>query len=104
MVIARCAYSGALPSRLGNGTLAASASFTCGGAAFISGVLKMPGRMVLTRIPSPIRSRAIGSGIPIRSEERRVGKEGVSTFRSRGSPYHQKKKKIKKAEITVTYQ
>src|SRR3546814_17541967 len=25
-----------------------------------------------------------------RSEERRVGKEGVSTCRSRGSPYHQK--------------
>src|SRR3546814_11347920 len=27
-----------------------------------------------------------------RSEERRVGKECVSTCRSRGSPYHQKKK------------
>src|SRR3546814_12609011 len=27
-----------------------------------------------------------------RSEERRVGKEGVSTCRSRWSPYHQKKK------------
>src|SRR3546814_20613459 len=27
-----------------------------------------------------------------RSEERRVGKEGVSTCRSRGSVYHQKKK------------
>src|SRR3546814_16182167 len=27
-----------------------------------------------------------------RSEERRVGKEGVSTCRSRGSPYHQKTK------------
>src|SRR3546814_18103631 len=27
-----------------------------------------------------------------RSEERRVGKECVSTFRSRGSPYHYKKK------------
>src|SRR3546814_19400968 len=25
---------------------------------------------------------------PARSEERRVGKEGVSTCRSRGSPYH----------------
>src|SRR3546814_15303864 len=33
-----------------------------------------------------------------RSEERRVGKECVSTFRSRWSPYHKKKKqkKIKK--------
>src|SRR3546814_13033629 len=28
----------------------------------------------------------------IRSEERRVGKEGVSTCRSRWSPYHKKKK------------
>src|SRR3546814_19486642 len=30
-----------------------------------------------------------------RSEERRVGKEGVSTCRSRGRAYHKKKKKIK---------
>src|SRR3546814_12087507 len=30
----------------------------------------------------------------IRSEERRVGKECVSTCRSRWSPYHKKKKKI----------
>src|SRR3546814_19097801 len=29
----------------------------------------------------------------LRSEERRVGKECVSTFRSRWSPYHYKKKK-----------
>src|SRR3546814_18378758 len=34
------------------------------------------------------------SEIATRSEERRVGKEGVSTFRSRWSPYHYKKKKI----------
>src|SRR3546814_7703853 len=31
--------------------------------------------------------------ILIRSEERRVGKESVSTFRSRRSPYHYKKKR-----------
>src|SRR3546814_11074397 len=31
-----------------------------------------------------------------RSEERRVGKEWVSTCRSRWSPYHKKKKKYKK--------
>src|SRR3546814_17201135 len=30
--------------------------------------------------------------LPRRSEERRVGKEGVSTCRSRWSPYHSKKK------------
>src|SRR3546814_14076799 len=33
-----------------------------------------------------------------RSEERRVGKECVSTCRSRGSPYHQKKKKHRKCK------
>src|SRR3546814_12299132 len=32
---------------------------------------------------------------PLRSEERRVGKECVRTCRSRGSPYHSKKKKKK---------
>src|SRR3546814_15924376 len=30
----------------------------------------------------------VGSGVSIRSEERRVGKECVSTCRSRWSPYH----------------
>src|SRR3546814_15532610 len=39
-----------------------------------------------------------------RSEERRVGKEGVSTCRSRWSPYHKKKKtthiKDKKTKMT----
>src|SRR3546814_15800566 len=29
---------------------------------------------------------------PLRSEERRVGKECVSTYRSRWSPYHENKK------------
>src|SRR3546814_13241276 len=32
---------------------------------------------------------------PVRSEERRVGKECVSTCRSRWSPYHEKKKNNK---------
>src|SRR3546814_12150221 len=35
-----------------------------------------------------------------RSEERRVGKECVSTCRSRWSPYHSKKKIIKNTYIT----
>src|SRR3546814_3947443 len=35
------------------------------------------------------RSSALGAlPSPLRSEERRVGKEGVRTFRSRWSPYH----------------
>src|SRR3546814_19826105 len=37
--------------------------------------------------------RRAGSCDPFRSEERRVGQEGVSTRRSRWSPYHSKKKK-----------
>src|SRR3546814_13141869 len=35
---------------------------------------------------------ALRSQTRIRSEERRVGKEGVSTCNSRWSPYHEKKK------------
>src|SRR3546814_13634683 len=35
------------------------------------------------------------SHLVLRSEERRVGKECVSTCRSRWSPYHYKKKKVK---------
>src|SRR3546814_13161352 len=39
-----------------------------------------------------------------RSEERRVGKECVSTCRSRWSPYHEKKKKRKENKTnSITY-
>src|SRR3546814_20465507 len=38
---------------------------------------------------------ALGPRVDLRSEERRVGKECVSTFRSRWSPYHSKKQKNK---------
>src|SRR3546814_14753504 len=37
------------------------------------------------RVDVPVEALATGS---VRSEERRVGKECVSTCRSRGSPYH----------------
>ena len=60
---ASCAYSSALPSRFGNGTCAPSASCTFCGIIATIGVLNTPGRMVLTRTPSFIRSRAIGSAI-----------------------------------------
>src|SRR3546814_20725158 len=39
-----------------------------------------------------------------RSEERRVGKECVSTCRSRGSPYHYKTKTILTKTISHTHQ
>src|SRR3546814_17804201 len=43
---------------------------------------------IVTRVSMPVRSS-------IRSEERRVGKECVSTCRSRWSPYHSKKNKTR---------
>ena len=60
---ASCAYSSGFPSRFGNGTWAPSASCTFGGIIATIGVLKTPGRIVLTRTPSFIKSRAIGSVI-----------------------------------------
>src|SRR3546814_19026097 len=44
---------------------------------------------IYTRQPAPL---GLGHAV-LRSEERRVGKECVSTCRSRWSPYHEKKKK-----------
>src|SRR3546814_15633879 len=41
-----------------------------------------------------------GPGAPTRSEDRRVGKECVSTCRSRWSPYHSKNKLIKHTAYT----
>src|SRR3546814_15295949 len=40
--------------------------------------------------------------IPSRSEERRVGKESVSTCRYRWSPYHKKKKIYRLTRVTQT--
>src|SRR3546814_18800349 len=42
--------------------------------------------------PQYATSDAKRASFSLRSEERRVGKEGVSTCRSRWSPYHSKKK------------
>src|SRR3546814_15786286 len=39
--------------------------------------------------------------LSVRSDERRVGKEGVSTCGSRWSPYHSKKTKKKETRISV---
>src|SRR3546814_11706943 len=46
----------------------------------------------LTDTPSDKNRECVGQGVA-RSEERRVGKECVSTCRSRWAPYHNKKKK-----------
>src|SRR3546814_17091287 len=45
--------------------------------------------------PRPGAGLTVGLSRRARSEERRVGKEGVSTCRARGSPYHYKKKLTK---------
>src|SRR3546814_11943141 len=49
---------------------------------------------------SYLRSAGRNQRQPERSEERRVGKECVSTCRSRWSPYHSKKKKQKKKHVS----
>src|SRR3546814_17486804 len=44
------------------------------------------------------------AGVAVRSEERRVRKEGVSTCRSRGSTYHSKKKNLEHTTFTTHIQ
>src|SRR3546814_2844006 len=55
----------------------------------IDGPVRQPGRVS----PGARRQGVVQRVDVSRSEERRVGKEGVSTCRSRWSPYHYKKKK-----------
>src|SRR3546814_16333877 len=52
-----------------------------------------PGRAVSRRTDGRLGLRVCRAHRRLRSEERRVGKECVSTCRSRWSPYHYKKKK-----------
>ena len=54
-----------MPSREGNGTLAASESCTSFGMLNIIGVPKRPGAIVMQRMPLRARSRAIGSVMPV---------------------------------------
>src|SRR3546814_15109264 len=44
-------------------------------------------------VAAHVREITDGQGVPVRSEERRVGKEGARSCRSRGCPYHLKKKR-----------
>src|SRR3546814_15053998 len=55
------------------------------------------------RLLPPCRCRTRGCRSPSRSEERRVGKECVSTCRSRWSPYHSKKKKHQRKQTEKYY-
>src|SRR3546814_17037969 len=56
--------------------------------------LKAMGQHLMPQLEQVIAliEQARSEGVRIRSEERRVGKECVSTCRSRWSPYHYKKK------------
>src|SRR3546814_11531361 len=49
------------------------------------------GLRVLRKVEQVVREEMVRAGAIERSEERRVGKECVSTCRSRWSPYHYKK-------------
>src|SRR3546814_1345919 len=54
---------------------------------------------ILERLAVDNESKQKGVSKDIRSEERRVGKECVSTCRSRWSPYHETKKKNKYKDL-----
>src|ERR1043166_2126836 len=55
-------YSAGSPSRLGNTTSAESAARLSSGSAPSIGVSKMPGAIVITRIPAGARARRAGLG------------------------------------------
>ena len=64
MCTTSAAYSDGSPSRDGKGTAAPSESCTSCGMPAIIGVRKMPGAIVMTRMPERARSRAMGSVMP----------------------------------------
>src|SRR3546814_11662346 len=69
------------------------AAARCVAARRLSSISAIAGRSCSTTSgPAPSGEPELKGG---RSEERRVGKECVSTCRSRWSPYHEKKKKHK---------
>ena len=60
----RAAYSSGRPRREGNGTCCPRESRAGSGSPARSGVSKMPGAIVITRIPFLASSRAMGRVIP----------------------------------------
>src|SRR3546814_20875286 len=70
-------------------------------AAAIAGSIGLDGRALVEAAPAQAATFAADSA---RSEERRVGKEGVSTCRSRWSPYTQKKKIHPHAQLSTLRQ
>src|SRR3546814_12294694 len=51
-------------------------------------ILDAEGQLLAEEAGPPIQLNTVGICLKTRSAERRVGKEGVSTCRSRWSPYH----------------
>src|SRR3546814_12261577 len=104
------------PARSACGQLALVQPSTCP-CAFQSETVKPPKPMrslstSVTRLRLPVILRlcqleklsiTVATPISSRSEERRVGKECVSTCRSRWSPYHLTKKKKRKQVIHEVY-
>src|SRR3546814_12448450 len=74
------------------------------GRAPVSTLLDESYKIAITRLGDRIRVGGMAE-LSGRSEERRVGKECVSTCRSRWSPYHQKKNKLltKQGELKSIY-
>src|SRR3546814_16504497 len=64
------------------------------GAIWIRAIRAVPAGVVVE-----LAGVGVGDRDRVRSEERRVGKECVSTCRSRWSPYHYKKKKKKRMSV-----
>src|SRR3546814_14260977 len=73
----------------------------------LSTIALIVGTAVLGALLFRIQGVATLARVQDRSEERRVGKECVSTCRSRWSPYHQKKKKritrVSKINSVINY-
>src|SRR3546814_18498551 len=84
-------------------TLRLAKMFTTAGAAFFTtGAKDSIASPRLAGTWRTVSCAEAGAEVPTarRSEERRVGKECVSTCRSRWSPYHSKKNKKRKKEET----
>src|SRR3546814_16619153 len=108
-------YSGGTAVNTGtllvNGDQSAATGVTSVGAATLGGTGTIGGDVILlggTLAPGSngVGTLTIAGGLSLdaastlRSEERRVGKECVSTCRSRWSPYHSKKKEVKRKDNT----
>src|SRR3546814_11067746 len=99
-------FRDSFPDQGGLGYIAAVLVFTIGAfglyATTVTTLAARRQNLFLKRLRSTAASdptNLSGLILPVRSEERRVGKECVSTCRSRWSPYHSKKKDTPLAQV-----